>query len=221
MLCTVVAACTGDRSDIVPESGAESEARTGRGVPAVGGSSVLIVDSVPWSREDTDGVLYQVAVRTAEGTDTLRNVLTEDMPILIGDSLVIGIGFHEDRVDSLFRYSLKSRTLSKTALPADIDSLFSGISLSGDGRRLAYVVQVGEYAFARIVTLPGYNLVGVTDSVAIPPGDFFINATAFPKPDSVVVCIDITQGGMATWFRTRLNLSPWRATKDTVVNGPC
>jgi hypothetical protein len=206
------------------DNGAPVPAVAGPQMPAPvggGGVRVAIVDSVAWAREDADGVLYKIAVSADGRADTIPNILVEDLPIVVGDTIVLGITFDEDKVDSLFQYAIRSRSLAKRPLPADVNWDFSGISLSDDARSLGYVVQSGEYVYGKIVAVPDYRLIGTTDSVIVPHGDFFVNATAFPKPDSAVICIDVTNGTTATWFRTRVRMMPWRAVVDTVVDGRC
>ena len=128
MLASMMA-CTDTKRDVATTDTARDSSGTR--------ISVALVDSVPWRNDLTDGTLRRVAITSRAGTDTVRDVLTTQLPVVVGDSIV-GLRWEEDRLLGAFEYAPATRNLRKVALPTDA---FEGgtPSFAPDGRHLAYV----------------------------------------------------------------------------------
>lgn len=99
--------------------------------------SVALADSVAFSNELIGtGYLHRVSISTADGTDTLPDVLTAQVPVLVGDSSVHGLLYEQDRVIGGFRYTPQGG-VQRRRLPSDLYE-YSTPRISPDGRYLAY-----------------------------------------------------------------------------------
>lgn len=126
-LVAVLAAC-GSPNDA--KSGATSDT-------ARAALQVALGDSVAWENDLTSGALYHVVVTTRADTDTVPDVLTTQLPVVVGDS-ILGIRYEEDRVLGAFEYAPATRTLRNVALPSDAFQ-FATPHFAPDGRHLAYL----------------------------------------------------------------------------------
>ena len=126
----VVSACTG-----AADRGEDREPAPPRKVHLI-----RFGDSVPYRNDLQDGVLRRVVVGTQDDAplDTIRDVLTGQLPIAHGDTSVVGFRYDEDRVLGLFHYTPRTGRLRTQALPLDFVP-FSTPSLSPDGRHVAYL----------------------------------------------------------------------------------
>lgn len=107
----------------------------------------------------------------------LTSVLVIEAPVLVGDSLVLGVAV-DSAVSSarLFavRFVAGSVVTESSALPADMDGLLGAWAISPDGRHLAYTRYEGDNVFGVVRTLNRNALVRATAS-------FRAGATDFPR----------------------------------------
>jgi hypothetical protein len=91
-------------------------------------------------------MVYTVEVRTSGGRDTLTDVLTP-LPIVVGDSLVVGLRLNRTGQDEagrlLFRRQLASDSTETWPLPSDVWFYYHDVVPSPDGRYFAYIAREG------------------------------------------------------------------------------
>lgn len=108
------------------------------GPPAAAIEGVELVDSIPWTDELGGGMLHRVAVRRGGSTDTIPAITTDQLPRVVGDSLVTGFARADGRVSRGFVYDPARRRVESVPLPDDFAG-FLAHSISPDGRWMAYV----------------------------------------------------------------------------------
>jgi hypothetical protein len=115
----------------------------------VGGDKAIthirVIDSTyteSWAPMEDTGTVYRIEVVSPLGADTIRNVIPP-APILVGDSLVIGlVQVSEDSSTpqrQIFRLRLGQHRIETSPLPDDVWSSYQDVLVSPDGRYLAYV----------------------------------------------------------------------------------
>lgn len=129
---------------------------------ARGGDTVeaRLVDSVRFENELIGvGYLRRVAVRTAAGVDTLEGVATDQEPVIVGDSVVYGLLYHQQSITGAFAYDVDTRTVRRLTLPEQLFA-FSVPRFAPDGRHVAYLAMdtaglgsaaVAEWPSARVI----------------------------------------------------------------------
>ena len=109
-------------------------------------ANLRVIDSAQtapsWNLTADSVITYRIEVPTPRGRDTLIDVVTP-LPILIGDSLVVGLRIatkSEDEAERrLFRFRISSGDLDIWPLPPDVWGYYNDVVPSPDGRYLAYV----------------------------------------------------------------------------------
>jgi WD40 repeat protein len=109
-------------------------------------TQVRVIDSAltapSWNLMADSVVAYRIAVGTPTSQDTLTDVLTP-LPILVGDSILIGLRLSRSSEDAahrhLFRRRLSPERLETWPLPSDVWSFYNDVAVSPDGRYFAYV----------------------------------------------------------------------------------
>lgn len=186
---------------LVAAAGCRSPANPGP-VPAPT-PRVQLVDSVAIDEGDEgdEGPLRRVEVRQGTRVDTLADVLTFDLPLLVGGSRLLGFHYGGD-VARVFDYDLATRTMRRDSLPGDFHPAFSAPAFSPDGRHLAYVVVPGDatgYAVAR--TWPGLELVWRSATVQVPATDAAGgNQVRWLSPDTAEVVIETGYSTDDAWY---------------------
>ncbi|HEX5871092.1 MAG TPA: hypothetical protein VFY65_11775 [Longimicrobium sp.] len=171
-----------------------------RTAPAPAGVvGVALVDSVPYATEMDEGVLHRVEVRTPAGTDTIPEVLTQVLPVVLADGSVLGFAFDGVDLRSAFSWH-PARRLELLPLPDDADRWFTTPAFSPDGRYLAYVTYAEEGGWAwGIVRRDVRGPVAVrTDSVAVPGTDAAVNFAQWLNTDTFQIYVDVGETG---WHR--------------------
>ena len=106
---------------------------------------IRVIDSTStesWSPMEDTGTVYRIEVVSPLGADTIRNVIPP-APILVGDTLVIGlVQLSEDSSTpqrQIFRLRLGRHRIETSPLPDDVWSSYQDVLVSPDGRYLSYV----------------------------------------------------------------------------------
>jgi hypothetical protein len=100
---------------------------------------VQLADSVRFENELIGvGYLRRVAVRTEAGIDTLANIVTDQQPVVAGDSVVYGLIYDQQAVTAGFAYDARASTVRRLTLPSELFP-YAAPKLSPDGRHLAYL----------------------------------------------------------------------------------
>lgn len=183
--------------------------------PAPGSVRVALVDSVPFATEMHEGVLRRVEVRTPAGVDTVPDVLTHALPVVLADGRVLGFAWEGMDLREAFAYDPARRSLERLVLPDDADRWFTTPAFSPDGRHLAYVAYAPEGGFGRGMVRRDVRgaIVVRTDSVAVPPTDAALNFVRWLDADTFAIHLDVSETG---WHRFRGSVSGGAIANDTV-----
>lgn len=188
-----------------------------RGGPAPSAASavrVALVDSVPFSTEMHDGVLRRVEVRTPAGVDTVPEVLTHVLPVVLVDGRVLGFAWDGPDLVEAFVYDAAARRVERVSLPDDADRAFTTPAFSPDGRYLAYVVYSEGYGRGMVRLGVRGPVVVRTDSVPVPPTDAALSFARWPGTETFEIYLDVGETG---WHRFRGTVSEGVTANDTVT----
>lgn len=190
---------------------------------------IQVIDSAytqSWQPMEDTGTVYRIAIVSPLGADTVRNVVPP-APIVVGDSLVIGlVQLSEDSSTpqrQVFRLRLGQHRVETSPLPEDVWPSFQDVLVSPDGRYLAYVgedttpANPGTYAIVRDLRTGAIVVKG--------PGgggcdcDEDTNHARWFAPDSfeIAVAHRNTSGG---WQRLSGKASASRLHVDTLSDEP-
>lgn len=172
--------------------------------------SVRLVDSIPWENEMIDGFLRRVEVRTGARLDTIPRVTTYQLPQIIGDTILAGLAYKDDGVVAGYVYDPRTRRITRTPMPADLNPSLSAPSLAPDGRHLAYIEFTREGGRGVVRTWPARERVLLTRTVGVPgtdaPGGHWIR---WLGRETLEIYIE-TDAADSTWYRIRASLDPAR-----------
>lgn len=186
-----------------------------RTAPAPGTVRVALVDSIPYQTELEDGFLRRVEVRSPAGVDTIAQVLTHTLPVVLADGTVLGFVVDGPDLLSAFTWHPEYRQLELVALPDDADRLFTAPAFSPDGRYLAYVSYPGP-GFGRGMVRRGAagEVVVRTDSVEVPGTDAAMNFALWRDAETFEIYLDVSETG---WHRFSGTISGGVVRMDTVA----
>lgn len=188
-----------------------------------------VIDSTStesWSPMEDTGTVYRIEVVSPLGADTIRNVIPP-APILVGDSLVIGlVQLSEDSSTpkrQIFRLRLGQHRIETSPLPDDVWSSYQDILVSPDGRYLAYVGEdttpayPGTYGIVRELKTGQIVVRGPGGGGCDCDEDF--NHARWFAPDSFEIAVvhSNTSGG---WQRLSGVVSARRIHVDTLTDEP-
>jgi Tol biopolymer transport system component len=184
--------------------------------------TIRLVDSVAWSNELADGLLWRVEVRSGERTLLLPGVLTSERPVVTGTGEVLGFVWNEDQVVAGFAHDARTGRTRRLPLPDDFDGIFSAHALSPDGRHLAYVDAPGDGTGSAVVrTWPDRRLVLRSRAVEVPATDSPGNFTRWLSPDSAEVFVETGFSTGDAWLRVLMSARSGRIlATDTVRRAP-
>ncbi len=179
----------------------------------------VLADSVPYANELTDGVLHRVVVRTPTHVDTLPDVLAAAPPVVVGDSLVLGIRAEENLVVGLYAYDVRTRRTRR--LPAPPDWVPHAVpELAPDGRHVAYLAQSPTGAGHGVVaTVPDGRVIYRGPPATMLETDAGVDGIRWEAADRFEIRLDLTYQVGGTQ-RLRGTLSPLRVVVDTVRPAP-
>ena len=190
---------------------------------------IRVIDSAStesWAPMEDTGTVYRIEVVSPLGADTIRNVIPP-APILVGDSLVIGlVQLSEDSSTprrQIFRLRLGHHRIETSPLPDDVWSSYQDVLVSPDGRYLAYVGEdstpayPGTYGIVRDLKTGQIVIRGPGGGGCDCDEDF--NHARWFAPDSfeIAVAHSNTGGG---WQRLSGVASARRIHVDTLTDEP-
>jgi hypothetical protein len=190
---------------------------------------IRVIDSTyteSWAPMEDTATVYRIEVVSPLGADTIRNVIPP-APILVGDSLVIGlVQVAEDSSTpqrQIFRLRLGRHRIETSPLPDDVWSSYQDVLVSPDGRYLAYVGEdttpayPGTYGIVRDLNTGQIVIRGPGGGGCDCDEDF--NHARWFAPDSfeIAVAHSNTSGG---WQRLSGKASASRIHVDTLSDEP-
>jgi hypothetical protein len=190
---------------------------------------ITVLDSTytqSWEPMEDTGTVYRIEVVSPFGADTIRNVIPP-APIVVGDSLVIGLlQTSEDSSTPerhLFRLRLGQHRVETSPIPDDVWPSYQDVLISPNGRYIAYVgedstlANPGTYGMVRDLTTREVLIKG--------PGgggcdcDEDLNHARWLSPDSFEIAVAHTRGN-AGWERISGNAAARRIHMDTLRDEP-
>jgi hypothetical protein len=190
---------------------------------------IRVIDSTStesWSPMEDTGTVYRIEVVSPLGADTIRNVIPP-APILVGDTLVIGlVQLSEDSSTpqrQIFRLRLGRHRIETSPLPDDVWSSYQDVLVSPDGRYLSYVGEdttpayPGTYGIVRDLKTGQIVIRGPGGGGCDCDEDF--NHARWFAPDSFEIAVvhSNTSGG---WQRLSGVVSARRIHVDTLTDEP-
>jgi hypothetical protein len=190
---------------------------------------IQVIDSAyaqSWEPVEDTGTVYRIAVVSRLGTDTVRNVVPP-APIIVGDSLVIGlVQASEDSSTpqrQIFRLRLGQHRVETSPLPDDVWLSYQDVLVSPDGRYIAYVgedttpANPGTYGIVRDLRSGSIVVKGPGGGGCDCDDDY--NHARWFAPDSfeIAVAHRNTNGG---WQRFSGKASASRVHVDTLSDEP-
>ncbi|MEO8580864.1 MAG: hypothetical protein ABI469_11490 [Gemmatimonadales bacterium] len=191
---------------------------------------IRVIDSTTtaqsWSPMEDTGTVYRIEVTSPLGADTIRNVIPP-APIVIGDSLVIGLlQASEDSATPrryIFRLRLGEHRIETTPIPDDVWPPYQDVLFSPDGRSIAYVgedttpTNPGTYAVVRDLK-SGHIVVRGPTGVGCDCDEDFNHARWF-APDSFEIAA-VRGNNAGPWQRLSGKASASRVHVDTLRDEP-
>jgi hypothetical protein len=175
------AACVAGACTVVPPDLAE------------GRYTAALVDSFTWKAEHAQATLWRVEVRSDSAVDTIPDVLTDRRVVVVPLAGVEGFAFDTARagITHGFRYDPTKRRVTKIVIAEDLADPMAEPELSPDGRHVVYVAYDETRTRAAVRLFPRGRIVVQGPEIAVPAGDYAVNAAAWTSPDSFAVYIDL------------------------------
>jgi hypothetical protein len=190
---------------------------------------IRVIDSTyteSWQPMEDTGTVYRIEVVSPLGADTIRNVIPP-APILVGDSLVIGLlQISEDSSTpqrQIFRLRLGTHRIETGPIPDDVWSSYQDLLVSPDGRFVAYVgedttpVNPGTYGIVRDLRTGAIVRKGPGGGGCDCDEDF--NHARWFAPDSFEIAVAHSSSG-GGWQRLSGKASASRIHVDTLSDEP-
>ena len=190
---------------------------------------IRVIDSTytqSWQPMEDTGTVYRIEVVSPLGADTIRNVIPP-APILVGDSLVIGLlQISEDSSTpqrKIFRLRLGTHLVETGPIPDDVWSSYQDLLVSPDGRFVAYVgedttpANPGTYGIVRDLKTGAIVMRGPGGGGCDCDEDF--NHARWFAPDSFEIAVAHTNSS-GGWERWSGKASASRVHVDTLSDEP-
>ena len=190
---------------------------------------IRVIDSTyteSWQPMEDTGTVYRIEVVSPFGADTIRSVIPP-APILVGDSLVIGLlQLSEDSSTpqrKIFRLRLGTHRIETGPIPDDVWSSYQDLLVSPDGRFLAYVgedttpANPGTYGIVRDLKTGAIVMRGPGGGGCDCDEDF--NHARWFAPDSFEIAVAHTNSS-GGWERWSGKASASRIHVDTLTDEP-
>src|SRR2546423_13401906 len=190
---------------------------------------IQVIDSAyveSWEPMEDTGTVYRIAVISPRGADTIRNVIPP-APIVVGDSLVIGLmQVSEDSSTpqrQIFRLRLGQHRVETSPLPDDVWPSYQDVLISPDGKYVAYVgedttpANPGTYGIVRDLKTGSIVVRGPGGGGCDCDEDF--NHARWFQPDSFEIAVAHSNTG-GIWQRFSGKASASRVHVDSLTAEP-
>ena len=190
---------------------------------------IRVLDSTyteSWEPMEDTGTVYRIEVLSPFGADTVRNVIPP-APIVIGDSLVIGlVQVSEDSSTPqrhVFRLRIGQHRVETSPIPEDVWSSYQDVLISPNGRYIAYVgedttpANPGTYGIVRDLATREVVIKGPGNGGCDCDEDF--NHARWFAPDSFEIAVAHTRTSSG-WQRISGKASAARIHVDTLTDEP-
>ena len=190
---------------------------------------IRVLDSTytqSWEPMEDTGTVYRIEVLSPRGADTVRNVIPP-APIVVGDSLVIGlVQLSEDSSTPrrhVFRLRIGQHRVETSPIPEDVWSSYQDVLISPNGRYIAYVgedttpANPGTYGIVRDLATREVVVKGPGNGGCDCDEDF--NHARWFAPDSFEIAVAHTRAS-AGWQRISGKASTGRIHVDTLTDEP-
>ncbi len=190
---------------------------------------IRVIDSTyteSWEPMEDTGTVYRIEIISPRGADTVRNVIPP-APIVVGDSLVIGLlQLSEDSSTpqrQIFRLRLGQHRIETEPIPADVWSSYQDVLVSPDGRFIAYVgedttpANPGTYGIVRDLKTGQIVVKGPGGGGCDCDEDY--NHARWFAPDSFEIAVAHSNSG-GGWQRLSGKASASRVHVDTLTDEP-
>ena len=126
----------------------------------------------------------RVEVWTGQKADTIPDLLVAKAPGVTPDGVVYGVSITKDgTVGKAYQYNAKTRQLSFVPLPKDVNDWNSDITVSPDGRHVAYIGNDSVGIFGVVRDWPGMALVARMPPVNPYPSDYYTDQAHWINKD--------------------------------------
>jgi hypothetical protein len=190
---------------------------------------IRVIDSAyteSWAPMVDTGTVYRLEIVSPLGADTIRNVIPP-APIIVGDSLVIGlVQVSEDSSTpqrQIFRLRLGQHRIETSPLPPDVWSSYQDVLVSPDGRFIGYVgedttpANPGTYGIVRDLKSGQIVVRGPGGGGCDCDEDY--NHARWFAPDSFEIAVAHSNSG-GGWQRFSGKASASRLHVDTLTDEP-
>jgi hypothetical protein len=186
-----------------------------------------LIDSKEVEEMTSSHTEARVEVWTGQKADTIPNLVVAKPPGVTRDGVVYGVSITSDgTVGKAYQYDAKTRQLSFVPLPKDVNEWNSDITVSPDGRHVAYIGRESAGIFGIVRDWPGMKLVARTPPVPPYPSDYYtdtaqwIDAARFEFFIRIEAGVDSTNHMISNFVVARGDVRTRSMTIDTLATRP-
>lgn len=169
----------------------------------------------------------RVEVWTGQTADTIPDLVVAKAPGVTRAGVVYGVSITSDgTVGKAYQYDAKTRQLSFVPLPKDVNNWNSDITVSPDGRHVAYIGNESAGIFGVVRDWPGMTLVLRSPPVKPYPSDYYtdqahwIDTTRFEFFIRTPGGVDSTNHMISKFVVARGDVRARSMTVDTLATRP-
>jgi hypothetical protein len=186
-----------------------------------------LIDSKEVEEMTSSHTEAKVEVWTGQKADTIPNLVVAKAPGVTRAGVVYGVAITSDgTVGKAYQYDAKTRQLSFVPLPKDVSEWNSDITVSPDGRHVAYIGNDSAGIFGVVRDWPGMTLVLRTAPVKPYPSDYYtdqanwIDTARFEFSIRTPGGVDSTNNMISKFVVARGDVRTRRMTVDTLAARP-
>ena len=220
-------AVTPTPSGAVVSSASTITSRDSLGVVEDSSVTAGLIDSMEVEDMTSSHTEAKVEVWTGMKADTIPNLVVAKAPGVTRDGMVYGVAITSDGLlGKAYQYDAKTRQLSFVPLPKDVNEWNSDITVSADGRHVAYIGNESAGIFGVVRDWPGMTLVTRTPPVKPYPSDYdtdqahWIDTARFEFFIRTPAGVDSTNHMISKFVVARGDVRARSMTIDTLATRP-